>query len=120
METENNTQKSHIIYLIGRPGTGKYTIAQELAKSGFIICDNQLINNPIFTLLNYDGFKKIPDFAWTTIGHIRTEIFKFLVKMKQNSYVLTNNLYEDEGDRNLCEKYGRSERFTLRACKAFD
>ncbi|MEY4463771.1 MAG: hypothetical protein RLZZ81_742 [Pseudomonadota bacterium] len=47
-----------IIYLIGKPGTGKYTIAKELVESVYIICDNQLINNPIFALLGYDGFKK--------------------------------------------------------------
>ncbi|HJD60261.1 MAG TPA: hypothetical protein LFW20_06440 [Rickettsia endosymbiont of Omalisus fontisbellaquei] len=40
-----------IIYLIGKPGTGKYTIAKELSKSGYVICDNQLINKPIFALL---------------------------------------------------------------------
>ena len=40
-----------IIYIIGKPGTGKYTIAQEFAKLGFVICDNQLVNNPVFTLL---------------------------------------------------------------------
>ncbi|HJD62051.1 MAG TPA: hypothetical protein LFW14_00310 [Rickettsia endosymbiont of Degeeriella rufa] len=41
----------------------KYTIAKELSKSGYIICDNQLINNPIFALLEYDGFKEIPELA---------------------------------------------------------
>ena len=44
----------NIIYLIGYAGTGKYTIAKELEKSGYVICDNQLINNPINALLNYD------------------------------------------------------------------
>jgi dephospho-CoA kinase len=38
-----------IIYLTGKPGVGKYTIAKELAANhGFIVCDNQMINNPIF------------------------------------------------------------------------
>ena len=47
--------KTTIIYLTGKPGIGKYTIAKELAKShGFIVCDNQLINNLIFELLQYD------------------------------------------------------------------
>jgi len=94
-----------IVYLTGKPGVGKYTIAKELAKDrGFIICDNQLINNPIFELLQYDGYAKIPDFAWDSISKIRTEIFEFLTKFSQNSYVLTNNLYEDDGDRNLYEQ----------------
>jgi len=58
------TQPTTIIYLTGKPGVGKYTIAKELAaKYGFIVCDNQLINNPIFELLQYDGYAKIPDFA---------------------------------------------------------
>ncbi len=69
---------SCIIYLIGKPGTGKYTVARELAKSEFIVCDNQLINNPIFTLLNYDGFRKIPEIGWSAIGRIRAAIFDFI------------------------------------------
>ncbi len=85
---KNNTT---IIYLTGKPGVGKYTIAKALASDyGFIICDNQLINNPIFELLQYDGYTKIPDFAWDSIARIRTEILQFLAKVPQNSYVLTN------------------------------
>lgn len=57
------TKKSHIIYITGKPGMGKYTIAQELKKIGYIVCDNQLINNPIFELLNYDGLTQIPAYA---------------------------------------------------------
>lgn len=97
-------QKSIVIYLTGKPGVGKYTIAKELAKNyGFIICDNQLINNPIFELLQYDGYANIPDFAWDSIGVIRQEIFNFLTKVPMNNYVLTNCLYETEGDRQLYE-----------------
>jgi predicted nucleotidyltransferase len=94
---ENNTT---IIYLTGKPGVGKYTIAKELAeKHGFIVCDNQLINNPIFELLQYDGYGKIPDFSWEAIGNIGRCISTFLIKERHNSYVLTNNLYEDAGDK---------------------
>ena len=80
-----------IIYLTEKPGVGKYTIAKELAsRHGFIVCDNQLINNPVFELLAYDGYEKIPDFAWDAITRIRAEVFDFLAKSSQNSYVLTN------------------------------
>lgn len=98
--------KPTIIYLTGKPGVGKYTIAKMLARNyGFIVCDNQLINNPIFELLQYDGYAKIPDFAWESIGRIRAEIFDFLIKkVPENNYVLTNNLYEDDGDRSLYEQ----------------
>ncbi len=85
-----------IIYLTGKPGVGKYTIAKELAaKHGFIVCDNQLINNPIFELLAYDRYTTIPDFAWEAIGNIRKCVLTFLAKEIHKSYVLKNNLYED-------------------------
>ncbi len=97
--------KHTIIYLIGNSGVGKYTISTELAKAGYVICDNQLINNPIFALLNYDGFARIPEFAWSTIKKIRDNVFDFIIKEQNNSYVLTNVLYEDNlGDRNLCQQ----------------
>jgi len=93
-----------IIYLTGKPGVGKYTIAQEIAKSGYIICDNQLINNPIFELLQYDGHATIPEFAWDSIARIRTDIFDFLTNEPEHNYVLTNCLAETQEDRELYEQ----------------
>jgi hypothetical protein len=117
MSTRNNTQKnSYIIYLIGNPGIGKYTIAQELAKFGFIVCDNQLINNPIFTLLNYDGFSRIPEFGWDAIGKIRTAVFDFLAIERNQNYVLTNCLYENDGDRKC---YSQVESMALKRGSLF-
>jgi hypothetical protein len=93
------TYNTTIIYLTGQPGVGKYTLAKELAAQyGFIVCDNQLINNPIFELLQYDGYSKIPDFAWDTIAKIRTEVFDFLAHHTKNSYVLTNCLASPQSD----------------------
>lgn len=93
--------RSVIIYLTGRPGVGKYTIAKELSKFDFITCDNQLINNPIFELVNYNGKCEVSELAWEHIANIRKEIFKFLIQTANKNYVLTNNLYEDEGDKEL-------------------
>lgn len=97
-------QKTIIIYLIGKPGTGKYTIAKEISKNGYVICDNQLINNPIFTLLNYNGFAKIPRFAWDAIEQMRTTIFDFMNQEQNNSYVLTNVLYDVACDHLIFKK----------------
>lgn len=91
-----------IIYLIGKPGTGKYTIAKEIAKHGYSICDNQLANNPIFSLFNYDGLTPIPKFAWDSIKRIRDAIFDFIANEPNNNYVLTNVLLlDDPGDHKL-------------------
>jgi ABC-type oligopeptide transport system ATPase subunit len=95
---------TNIVYLIGYSGTGKYTIARELAKSGYIICDNQLINTPVFTLLNADGFSEIPEYAWESIRKIRDNILEFIQKEPHNSYILTNVLYESVIDKKIYEK----------------
>lgn len=96
------SRQSIIIYLTGKPGVGKYTIAQALAKKyEFVICDNQLINNPIFELLQYDGYTKIPNFAWDSIAKIRTEVLDFLTKVPDKNYVLTNCLAETQEDREM-------------------
>jgi len=87
-----------IIYLIGRSGSGKYTIAKQFEKYGFKIVDNHLINNPIFSLLDLDGVTRIPNSAWDAIGQIRTSVFNFISKECKNNYVLTNELLEDGGD----------------------
>jgi len=104
-EGRNRGPQSVIIYLTGKPGVGKYTITKAIAKNyGYIVCDNQLINNPIFELIQADGITPIPNIAWKTIAKLRTIIFDFLSHFPQNSYVLTNNLYENKDDRVLYEE----------------
>lgn len=102
MNKQNNTK---VIYLTGKPGVGKYTIAKELAKNyGFIICDNQLINNPIFELLQYDGYGDVPEFAWDSISRIRNEVLSFLSKESQHNYILTNCLADTKEDKGIYEQ----------------
>jgi len=103
-EALNLKSDSYVVYITGRPGFGKYTIAKSLEDYGFITCDNQLMNNPIFELLNYDGYAAIPDYAWDIIRKIREAIFEFLTQERRNSYTLTNNLFEDKGDRELFQR----------------
>ncbi len=95
------TTQKYLIYLIGKPGVGKYTIAKVLAKYGYIVCDNQLINNPVFSIVGYDGFGDVSEDSWDAIEKIRSIVFDVLVAQKQNNYVLTNVLNDDEDDRNL-------------------
>jgi hypothetical protein len=92
-------ENTYIIYLIGKPGVGKYTIAQALSNKGFKVCDNHLINNPIFALLTKSDNTPIPDIAWEAIIDIRNAILKFIANEPNNSYVLTNCLYDNEEDK---------------------
>ena len=90
-----------VLYLIGRSGSGKYTIAKQLEKYGFKIADNHLVNNPIFALLDLDSVTPIPDEAWNAIAQIRTHVFDFIAQEHKHNYVLTNELLDDEGDHKL-------------------
>src|ERR1041384_2438716 len=50
-----------IIYLIGIPAVGKYTVAREIGRmTGARVVDNQLVNTPVFSVLGYDGTAAVP------------------------------------------------------------
>ena len=50
-----------IIYLIGVPAVGKYTVAKEIGRmTGAKVVDNQLINTPVYSVLGYDGTDSFP------------------------------------------------------------
>lgn len=48
--------------------------------------------------------EKFLDLPGGAIARIRDAVFDFLITHKHNNYVLTNNLYEDDGDRKLYEQ----------------
>ncbi len=53
--------RNTIIYLIGIPAVGKYTVAKEIGRmTGAKVVDNQLINTPVFSVLGYDGTDAFP------------------------------------------------------------
>jgi len=92
---------TYLIYLIGKSGVGKYSVATELEKNGFILCDNQLINYPVFSLLKYDGLTPIPEQAWDTIAEIQSSIYAFISRESTHNYVLTNVLGEIPKDHQI-------------------
>lgn len=72
-----------VLYLIGRSGSGKYTIAKHIEKYGFKVVDNHLINNPIFSLLDLSEGKSIPDFSKKYTAQIRATVFDFIKQETQ-------------------------------------
>lgn len=91
--------KNTIIYLLGFPGTGKYTIAKEICKQANVkIVDNHLINNPIFSLIEKDGITPLPEKIWDIIGRVWDAVLETIVTLSPTDYnfVLTNALI-DEG-----------------------
>ncbi len=89
--------KNTIVYLIGYAGTGKYTIAKEIAGlTGAVIVDNQLINNPVFSVVGADGKTPLPASVWPKIEGIRRIVLDTVAELAQPeaSFLFTNELYE--------------------------
>jgi hypothetical protein len=99
-----------IIYLIGLPGTGKYTIAKELTKlANFKLVDNHLINNPIFTVIDVEGkTTKIPEEIWVKVREIKNIVFDTILKFSSASanFIFTNHLLESE-DQSAHDTYNK-------------
>ena len=100
--------ESTIIYLLGYPGTGKYTIGKEICRlnSRFKLVDNHLIINPIFSIINVDGVTPLPYNVWENVGKIWDAVLDTLINVSPPdfSFVLTNALFDSEGDRAWFEK----------------
>ncbi len=100
------TLRDTIIYLIGVPAVGKYTTAKAIARlSGAIVVDNQLINNPVFSVVGYDGTDAVPLPArvWTHTDTIRGAVLAAIRECGPPgaSYVLTNVLEATPEDEAL-------------------
>jgi len=102
-----------IIYLIGIPAVGKYTVAKEIGRlTGAKVVDNQLINNPVFSVIGYDGTDGVPfpKGAWISIGKIQRAVLTVIRDFcpPDDSFVFTNVL--DARDPNDKKCFRRIER----------
>lgn len=102
--------KNTLIYLFGFSGTGKYTIAKEIAaRTDALLIDNHLINNPIFTIIRADGKSELPEAVsdcTRRIGDIVREAMVTLAAPDEN-FILTNAMGENEEDKSDYDLYYR-------------
>ena len=102
-----------VIYLIGVPAVGKYTIAKEISRlTGAKVVDNQLVNLPIFSVIGYDGKDTFPfpTKAWEYIETIREAVLTVIQDLcpPNDSFVFTNVLdADDPGDESLFRRIER-------------
>lgn len=99
---------STIFYLLGHPGSGKFTIAKELAsRTSAVVFDNHLVNTPIFRLVEADGMKPLPEGIWDYALTIRKTLLEVLERYvpKERDIILTNALSaNDEIDLSLYQE----------------
>ncbi len=90
-------KKAKIIYIIGFAGSGKLTVAKELAKTGpYKLIDNHKINDVIFSVL--PTTENIPNEVWNKIDEIRQIVIDTIALQKSSnqSYIFTNELIEND------------------------
>ena len=86
-----------ILYLIGIPAVGKYTVAKEIGRmTGAKVVDNQLINFPVYSVIGYDGTAnfRFPQGAESHIEKIQRAVLAVIRDFchPDDSFVFTNVL----------------------------
>lgn len=108
--------RNTVIYLIGVPAVGKYTVACELARmTGAKVVDNQLINTPVYSVVGYDGTDAFPfpPGAAAQIEKIHRAVLAVIRDCcpPEDSFVFTNVLDAREpGDRAWFRRVERAAR----------
>lgn len=98
--------KNTILYLLGFPGVGKYTIAQKICStnSDFVLIDNHKTNNLIFPFI--DTNRPIPEDLWKIVFEIRKNLLTAIEKYcsEEKNLIFTNFLCENDAvDKNVYE-----------------
>lgn len=96
-----------IVYLLGYPGVGKYTVGRELARRmGAILIDSQVVNHPILALLDWDGKSELPTGTFDRAEPIREAVFSALedIAPQPMSYIFTNVLENKPEDVAIYER----------------
>jgi adenylate kinase family enzyme len=107
MQPDRPVVPTSIVYLLGYPGVGKYTIGREIAmRTGAVLLDNHVINDPILALLHWNGKSALPAGTLDRTAPIREAVLSALEEIAPPSlsYVLTNVLSEESADVALYER----------------
>ena len=85
--------KNVMVYLVGFSGTGKLTVARELAlllKARVV--DNHWINNPILALIDSDRVTPFPEGVWDQIAKVRQAVLDTIATLSaaESNFIMTH------------------------------
>jgi hypothetical protein len=93
--------KNVMVYLVGFSGTGKLTVARELALPlEARVVDNHWINNPIFGLIDNDRVTSFPTGVWDQVAKVRQAVLDTVATLSapRANFILTHAGCDDDAD----------------------
>ena len=106
LQDDTAADRPAIVHLLGYPGVGKYTVARELVRLAssddrrFVLVDNHLTSNVIFSVLPVDGADPEPlDRAvWDRVDEVRAALHGTIRDLSPRgwSFVFTNVALEGD------------------------
>lgn len=89
-----------IVYLIGPPGVGKYSVGRRLAeRMPARLLDNHYWCNPIFEIVEPDGRGPLPPAVWDRTNDVLAAVLETVATLAppDRSYVFTHAVWDDGG-----------------------
>ncbi|WP_424950019.1 AAA family ATPase [Deinococcus sp.] len=93
-----------IVYLLGWPGVGKLTVANELARrTGWRVLDSHRIYFPVFYAVGADGQTPLPPGTRELAGQVRAAVLEAVQRLAppELGFVFTNALADLPQDREM-------------------
>jgi hypothetical protein len=90
-----------IVYIVGPPGVGKYTVGRRLAEQlGCRLLDNHYWCNVIFSLVEEDGVTPLPKAIWPLVGQVRRAVLKTIAALSPPdwSFIFTHSALDDPAE----------------------
>ena len=95
-----------IIYIVGPPGVGKYTVGRLVAERlGCKLVDNHYWLNVLFSLTEQDGKTPLPKAIWPLVEQVRCAVLETIAAVSPRpwSFVFTHSALNDPAELSIFE-----------------